>query len=108
DWLGVRNYLTSHVAACLRLFVSGPPPQNAFFDPPTTILFLLGAGWVLWRWRDPRHLTIAVWTIGILVMGGMITDYPPEKARMIGFLPALYVVPALVVGRVRALLWRYA
>src|SRR5207247_253481 len=48
-----------------------------------------------------------VWTIGILVIGGMLTDYPPWKARMIGFLPAICVIPAVVAGRTRAALFRW-
>jgi 4-amino-4-deoxy-L-arabinose transferase-like glycosyltransferase len=108
DISGVRNYVSSHVLGCALSFISTPSPLFATFDPFMAVPFLLGIGWMLWRWRDPRHLVVLVWTLGILVIGGMITDYPPNIPRMIGFLPAVCLIPAVVIGRARALLCRWS
>jgi 4-amino-4-deoxy-L-arabinose transferase-like glycosyltransferase len=104
----LRHFLWSHIGGCLFSFISTPQPRDAIFDPFAAVPFLLGVGWMLWRWRDPRHLVVLVWTAGILVIGGMITDYPPWKARMLGFLPAICVIPAIVAGRVREALSHWA
>jgi 4-amino-4-deoxy-L-arabinose transferase-like glycosyltransferase len=106
DVYQVRHFIRSHVAGCLYSFISIPSQQFATFDPFVAVPFLLGVGWMLWRWRDPRHLVVLVWSIGILVIGGMITDYPPWMARLIGFLPTVCVIPAVVGGRLRQALFR--
>jgi 4-amino-4-deoxy-L-arabinose transferase-like glycosyltransferase len=107
DVVQVRDYIYRHVVGCLLSFIS-VPHEGPTLDPFVAVPFLVGAGWTLWRWRDPRHLVLLIWTIGILVIGGMITDYPPWKARLIGFLPAVCVIPAVLAGRVRGLMFRYA
>jgi hypothetical protein len=99
----VRNYLTSHVLATLYLFTLHDLP---FLDRFLFIAALPGVGWMFWRWRDPRHTTVLAWIGGILVIGGMITAYPPNVPRLIGVLPAACIIPAVVAGRVRGLLYR--
>jgi len=101
----VREYLWTHVGGCLAAFISIPYKQ-AIFDPFTCVPFFLGIGWMLWRWRDPRHLVVLIWILGILVIGGMITTYPPSKPRLLGFLPAICLIPAIVAGKGRAWLFR--
>jgi len=106
DIAGVRGYVRTHVLGSLLSLISIPNVESASFDPYLGVLFLLGLGWALWHWRDPRLLVVLIWTAGILVIGGMITDYPPWKARMLGFLPAVAILPALVLGQLRAQLFR--
>lgn len=95
---GVRNYLNSHVLATVQLFTLNDLP---FLDPFLFIVALPGIGWMFWRWRDPRHTAALGWLGGILVIGGMITAYPPNVPRLIGVLPIACLVPALVIGRIR-------
>jgi 4-amino-4-deoxy-L-arabinose transferase-like glycosyltransferase len=108
DAVSVRNYIDGHVGSSLFAFTRLPTPGDAYLSAFTAVPFALGIGWMLWRWRDPRHLTVLVWIAGILVIGGMITDYPPATTRMLGFLPAVCLIPAVVAGRLRGLLcgWR--
>ena len=108
DFTTVRNYLNSHVLGCLLCFTKIPQPEGAIFDGFIAVPFLLGVGWMLWRWLDPRHLVVLLWSAGILAIGGMITDYPPWKARMLGLLPTVCVIPAVVIGRIRAQLSRWS
>lgn len=98
----VRSHLAAHVLGTLFAFTTVPRLRDAIFDPFVAVPFWLGVGWMLWRWRDPRHLVVLTWGLGIVVIGGMMTDYPPAKARMLGLLPAVCVIPAVIAGRLRA------
>jgi len=106
DVTHVRAYIHDHVAGCLLSFLSVPDQHYAFFNAAVAPLFVIGIGWLLWRWRDPRHVVLLMWLGGILVIGGMITNYPPWVPRLLGFLPVACLVPALVVGRLRGLALR--
>ncbi|HVM95828.1 MAG TPA: glycosyltransferase family 39 protein, partial [Candidatus Acidoferrales bacterium] len=106
DVTGVRNYIFDHVVSCLRCLFNLPTKQSIFVGPESGALFLLGITWMLWRWRDPRNWVVLAWIGGILVIGGMMTGDPPWKARMLGFLPALCVVPAIVVDKLRIAILR--
>lgn len=108
DLTQVRDYLYSHVAGCLFSLFSRDRTEAATFEPTAGTMFLVVAGWVLWRWRDPRHVVLISWIAGILVVGGMITDYPPAKTRMLGFLPLVAVLPAMLAGFARRWLCQLA
>ncbi len=99
DVAGVRRYLDRHVGGCLRVLASSWP--NSILDPITAVPFFVGLGWMFWYWRDPRNLTTLALLFGILCIGGMVTIYPPWKARLVGMLPAICVIPAVVAGRLR-------
>ncbi|MBI3390538.1 MAG: glycosyltransferase family 39 protein [Deltaproteobacteria bacterium] len=107
DSAGVRSYLGSHVGGCLLSFIS-VPSMSPVLDGFVAVLFLLGVGWMAWRWRDPRHVVVVIWLFGILVIGGMVTDYPPWKPRLIGMLPVVCLIPALTIGRMRAALFEWS
>lgn len=102
----VHNYLYSHIAGTLLSFVN-VPWRLGLFDPFLCVPFLIGIGWMLWRWRDPRHLVVLGWAAGIAIIGSMMTSYPPNKPRLVGLLPVVCVIPAVFAGRVRALALRY-
>ncbi len=106
DTVEVRRYLYTHVDATLRILASNWP--HSISDPITSVPFLLGLGCMFWRWRDPRNTTCLVFMFGILIIGGMITIYPPWKPRLVGMLPILCVIPAIVIGRLRPLAYAIA
>jgi 4-amino-4-deoxy-L-arabinose transferase-like glycosyltransferase len=106
DVEAVRNYLGSHVNGTLMSFVN-VPWRLGTFDPFLCVTFLLGTFWMLWRWRDPRHVVVLGWVAGIAILGSMLTSYPPNKPRLVGLLPAVCVIPAVVAGRIRAMALRY-
>jgi 4-amino-4-deoxy-L-arabinose transferase-like glycosyltransferase len=106
DLASVRAYLWTHIGWCLLMFTA-VPPEMPTFSGWVAVPFLLGVGWMLWHWRDPRHLSVLVWAGGILAIGGMITGYPPNKPRLLGMLPAICVIPAVIAGRMRAALLRW-
>lgn len=99
---GLRDHVYRQVVDCIYAFIS-IPHNLPMLDAATSVPFLAGVLWLFWRWRDPRHVLMLVWIAGILVAGGMMTDFPPSKQRMVGFLPLVCLVPAIVAGRVRGL-----
>jgi hypothetical protein len=102
----VRFYFAAHVFNVLMSFVNYPAHEGWIQGPEVCVVFMLGAAWMLWHWRDPRHLVVLLWTVGILVIAGMMTVAPPNKPRMIGFLPTVCLITAVIAGRLRGLLWR--
>jgi hypothetical protein len=107
DVEGIRQYVYGHVVGCLYSLIS-IPDFYAFLDSIPCVLFLLGILWMCWNWRDPRHVVALSWLGGSLFAGGMITWQPPSIARVLGILPVISVVPAVVAGRLRGLLHRCA
>jgi 4-amino-4-deoxy-L-arabinose transferase-like glycosyltransferase len=99
---GLRDHVYRQVVDCIYAFIS-IPHNLSILDAATSVPFLAGVLWLFWRWRDPRHVLVLVWIAGILVAGGMMTDFPPSKQRMVGFLPLVCLVPAIVAGRARGL-----
>lgn len=100
---GLRDHVYRQVVDCLYVFLS-LPWKMPILDAATAAPFVAGMLWLFWRWRDPRHVLVLVWICGILVAGGMMTDFPPSKQRMVGFLPVVCLVPAILAGRARGLL----
>jgi hypothetical protein len=98
DVESIRRYVYAHVVGCLYVFID---PDSTFLSPIPGALFLIGLAWVLWTWRDPRHLVALAWVAGILFLGGMMTSEPPSVPRLLGMFPVIFVVPALVAGRLR-------
>ncbi len=99
----VRAYIDGHFGSSMRMFIN-EPPRLAIFSPAMCVPFLLGVGWLLWRWRDPRLLICLAWVGGMLLLGSL--TYAPRLTRLIGILPVVCLLPALIAGRTRALLYR--
>jgi hypothetical protein len=86
------------------LFYFRPWREELMQGPELQVLFLVAAGWLLWTWRDPRHMVLLAVTGGILVGAGMITSVP-NTSRLVGMLPTVCLVPALLLGAMRAQVW---
>ncbi|MBZ0281510.1 MAG: glycosyltransferase family 39 protein [Anaerolineae bacterium] len=56
--------------------------------------FLLGIGWALWHWRQPRYLLLLVWLFGVAFGNGFI-EQNVFSSRYVVALPALALVIAL-------------
>lgn len=74
------------------------PFQNAWFDsgypllrPFSGLLFYLGAGLLLFRWKDNRLSLIVVWLTVIIVTGALSTN-PPAPQRYVAAAPLCYMV----------------
>ncbi len=74
------------------------PFQNAWFDsgypllrPFSGLLFYLGAGLMLFRWKDNRLSLIVVWLTMIIVTGALSTS-PPAPQRYVAAAPLCYMV----------------
>jgi hypothetical protein len=99
----VRRYVDDHVYSSVRNFIN-EPSKLALLAPFVSAPFLLGVGWMAWRWRDPRHLFALAWMGGILAAAAATS--PPRLPRLLGVLPVACLIPALVAGRIRSVLHR--
>jgi len=80
-------------------------PGAPMLDRVTGLLFALGVGLALWRWRDPGHFLLLVWVAVILQGGIWSVDFEaPQAHRTLGLTPAIAMLAALPLG----LLWRLA
>ena len=63
-------------------------------------LFLLGLGYVLWRWRDPRYLLLNGYFWGVTVAVGIFSAPPSaDSYRMLIALPAALLIAAIGLDR---------
>lgn len=80
-------------------------PGRPIFDPLTSILFYLGLGLALWRWRQPAYAFLLLWLLAGL-FPALVTGPANSVLRMMGAQPAVYLTLAL--GIVEAARWLWA
>jgi len=80
-------------------------PGSPMLDTYTGFLFILGAGYALWRWRDSGHFLLLVW-VAVTLQGGIwsVEFEAPQAYRTVALTPAVAMLAALPLG----LLWRLA
>jgi hypothetical protein len=65
-------------------------PGAPMLDPLSGVLFLLGLGLALRRWRDARNVVMLALFAGMLLAGILSTDWEaPQALRSIGVLPSV-------------------
>jgi hypothetical protein len=71
-----------------------------FFLPPEAVLVLLGAGVLLWRWRQPAAFLTLLWALSVILSGGTLLDSTtiPNFAHWAPAFPALFLALALPVA----------
>ncbi|HYD50175.1 MAG TPA: glycosyltransferase family 39 protein, partial [Terriglobales bacterium] len=97
DASAVRTHLYTHVIDSLNSFIS-VPEKSPMLEPLVCVPFLIGVLWMLWHWRDLRHVVVLGWMLGLLVIGSMLTADPPSAARLVGLLPVACTIPAVLAG----------
>lgn len=92
--------LLQTITATLGVFsVTGDPrwtytvPNRPLFEPLTALLFHLGLGLALWRWREFRYLGMLTW-FGVALLPSALSDQAPSIIRLIGALPLVYLLLA--------------
>jgi 4-amino-4-deoxy-L-arabinose transferase-like glycosyltransferase len=68
------------------------------FDPVMGLLFYLGVGFAIWRWRDARHAFLLLW-LATAAIPSLVTIDAPSSIRIVNLLPVLMLFPALVIHR---------
>jgi hypothetical protein len=71
-------------------------PGRPIFDPVTGVLFLVGAGLCLARWRRPACAFALMWFL-VGISPSLITGATAGFTRSIAALPVAYLFPALAV-----------
>jgi hypothetical protein len=67
------------------------------FEPLGAILFYLGLGLCLVRWRQPVFALLLCW-LGLGLAPGALTPESPSIIRTIGALPVVYLLPGVAVS----------
>lgn len=66
-------------------------PGRPLFDPLTSIVFLIGAAVVIWRWRRPKYALLLIW-FGLALLPSALSPDAPSTIRLIGILPITYLL----------------
>ena len=72
------------------------PGRPIFPDPLNGLLFYLGVGLALFRWRDPRHAFLLIWLGGSLIPS-LVTSVAPSSIRDILALVVVFAFPAIAL-----------
>jgi hypothetical protein len=77
-------------------------PGAPMVDTYTGILFVLGIGYALWRWRHSGYFLLLAW-MAIIIQGGIwsLEFEAPQGYRTVGLTPAVAMLAAVPLG----LLW---
>ncbi len=73
-----------------RQGVAGQP----VFEPVAAVLFYLGVGVSLWRWRDGRYAFILLW-LATSTTPSLVTTDAPSSIRIINALPVVAIFPVI-------------
>ncbi len=76
-----------------RQNVAGRP----VFDPVLAILFYMGVGVSLWRWRDARSMLLILW-LAAAAVPSLVTVDAPSSIRMINALLVITIFPVLILN----------
>jgi 4-amino-4-deoxy-L-arabinose transferase-like glycosyltransferase len=70
-------------------------PGAPMLDPITGALFVVGAGWAVWRWRDHRRMLALIW-IAFTLLGGILSQLneAPQAYRTLAVTPAIALLVA--------------
>jgi len=79
-------------------FLAYTIPGRPIFDPPTGILFLVGLGLCLSRWRQPAYAFSLLWLL-VGVSPSLVTGASASTTRSIAALPVVFLFPALAAVR---------
>jgi hypothetical protein len=69
-------------------------PGRPVLSIVTAVLFLVGLGLTLWRWRRPAYAFLLIW-FGIGILPSLITGPEANTTRNLGALPAVFLLPAV-------------
>lgn len=69
-------------------------PGRPVFDVFLSILFWLGVGVLIWKWKKPFAIILISWA-GVMLLPVILTDGAPTYTRIFGAIPALAAIAAL-------------
>ncbi|MFN2135719.1 MAG: hypothetical protein ACK2UK_07190, partial [Candidatus Promineifilaceae bacterium] len=72
-------------------------PGQPLFNPLTAALFYGGLLLALWRFKQPAYAFLLFWLL-VGMLPSALTPEAPSTIRLVGALPAVYVLPGLAVS----------
>ena len=97
----VWEILFNQFTRTIMVFIASPAPGNTFNSPDPyltvfgSILFLLGMGYALAYFFEPRHFIVLIWFWAVILFGGILTLNPPANTRLLMTSPAVALLMAL-------------
>ncbi len=74
-------------------------PGAPMVDTYTGLLFVLGFGFALWRWREPGPFLLVLWMAVVIQSGIWSLEFEaPQGYRTVGLTPAVAMLAALPLG----------
>ncbi len=73
--------------------------RQPFLDPFTAVLFILGLGYVLVRWRWLSYTSVLAWTVLGVVLGCFLTIDAPSWQRLLILLPPTALLAAVALNQ---------
>ena len=69
---------------------------RSLLNPWEALFFWLGVAMAVWRWQRPAYRLLLLW-LGVLLLPAILArdDTPPNTLRMIGAMPAIYLLAAV-------------
>jgi hypothetical protein len=77
-------------------FLAYTIPGRPIFDPLTGVLFLVGLGLCLSRWREPACAFSLIWFL-VGISPSLVTGVAASTTRSIAALPVVFLFPAIAV-----------
>jgi len=82
-------------------------PGEPMLDAVTGVLFLVGLGYSLWRWKDHRRGLLVLWVV-VTLLGGILSlvAEAPQAYRTLGVVPAIAIMAGDALAHAVAVLSR--
>jgi MFS family permease len=109
----VWEILYSQFTRTVMVFIASPAPGNFFNSPQPyltllgSILFVLGMGYSLAYFLEPRYFMLLVWFWAVILFGGILTLNPPANTRMLMTAPVVALLMALGASKILEYLQRF-
>ncbi|HEX5809765.1 MAG TPA: glycosyltransferase family 39 protein [Anaerolineales bacterium] len=109
----VWEILYNQFTRTVMVFIASPAPGNFFNSPQPyltllgSILFVLGMGYSLAYFLEPRYFTLLVWFWAVILFGGILTLNPPANTRMLMTAPVVALLMALGASKILEYLQRF-
>ncbi len=72
-------------------------PDQPLFDLITSIFFYAGLALLIIRFKRPAYAFVLFWLL-VGIIPSAVTPQAPSTIRMVGAMPAVYLIPALALG----------
>ena len=109
----VLEILFNQFTRTTMVFIASPAPGNFFNSPDPyltvfgSVLFLLGMGYALAYFFEPRYFIVLIWFWAVILFGGILTLNPPANTRLLMTSPVVAILMAVGTYKILEYLQRF-